>query len=91
MRQFLIIPDLLSLEVSNKQAIKIRRTVRQDFCKDDGMKKINLLPLLLMIALPMAFSSCSVIGDIFKAGMWVGIIAVVIVVALIIWIVRKVL
>lgn len=55
------------------------------------MKKNNLLPLLLMITLPMAFTSCSLVGDILKAGIWVGIIIVVIVVALILWIVRKVL
>ena len=48
------------------------------------MKKINLS--LLVVAL-MVLSSCSVIGGIFKAGAAVGIIAVVIVIAVIIWVI----
>jgi hypothetical protein len=54
------------------------------------MKKLNNLPLLFLFVLPLAFSSCEIVGDIFKAGIWVGIITVIIVVALIIWILRKV-
>jgi len=48
------------------------------------MKKYSLLSLFVLIAI--AFSSCQAIGDIFKAGMWSGIIIVIVVVALIIWI-----
>ena len=48
------------------------------------MKKLNLLLLSIMV---MAMSSCAVIGGIFKAGAVVGIIAVVVVIAIIIWII----
>lgn len=48
------------------------------------MKKINVLFIVVVI---MALSSCTAIGDIFKAGAAVGIIAVVIVIAIIIWII----
>lgn len=47
----------------------------------------------LSIALtPLALSleGCQIIGGIFKAGVWVGVIAVFLVIALIIWGVRKV-
>lgn len=48
------------------------------------MKSIKLLiPALAM----MVLSGCAVIGGIFKAGFAVGIIAVIIVVALLIWII----
>ena len=47
------------------------------------MKKYSLLSLLLVA---LTFSSCQAIGDIFKAGVWSGIIVVVVIVALIIWI-----
>ncbi|MCQ6959439.1 hypothetical protein [Mucilaginibacter aquariorum] len=48
------------------------------------MKKVNLL----LIAMAMvAFSGCSVIGDIFKAGAAVGIISVIVVILLIIWLI----
>lgn len=47
------------------------------------MKKLNLtLFVLAMIAL----SGCSVIGGIFKAGAFVGILAVVVVIGILIWI-----
>lgn len=51
------------------------------------MKKYSLLPLLAIL---LSLSSCQVIGDIFKAGVWSGVILVVIVVGLIIFILAKV-
>lgn len=51
--------------------------------KKDHMKKLSIAyGVLLMLCL----SSCSVIAGIFKAGAVVGILAVIIVIALIIWI-----
>ncbi|WP_170970944.1 hypothetical protein [Ilyomonas limi] len=47
------------------------------------MKKHALLSLFVLIA--VVFSSCEAIGGIFKAGMWSGIIIVVIIIALILW------
>jgi hypothetical protein len=35
------------------------------------------------------FSGCEVIGGIFKAGVWVGILVVVAVIGLIIWLVTR--
>lgn len=49
--------------------------------------KSLIAPLLLM---SITLSSCEAIAGIFKAGVWVGIIVVVIVVALIFWIISKV-
>lgn len=46
--------------------------------------------LLLMLVLPL-FSSCELIGDIFKAGVWTGVLLVVLVVGLIIFIVARLL
>lgn len=51
------------------------------------MKKYYSLPILALLA--TSLSGCEVIGGIFKAGVWSGIILVVIVVALIIWVVTK--
>ena len=53
------------------------------------MKRSSIWMMALLVA--MSFTSCQAIGDIFKAGFWVGIIVVIIVVALIIWVIRKVL
>jgi len=53
------------------------------------MKKIVILPAFLLTLL-LSLQSCSVIGGIFKAGAVTGILAVVIVVALIIFIIVKV-
>jgi hypothetical protein len=50
------------------------------------MRKIYPLTAVFVITL---LSSCELVGDIFKAGAYTGIIIVVIVVALIIWLVSK--
>ncbi len=47
------------------------------------MKKIYIPSVLLLV---LCLSSCSVITGIFKAGAVVGIIAVIVVIAIIIWI-----
>ncbi len=44
----------------------------------------------LLLSMVMIFSGCEVIGDIFKAGVWVGVLAVVGILALIIFIFNKV-
>lgn len=42
-----------------------------------------------MVILLVTLSSCEAIGDIFQAGMAVGVIVVVAVVALVIWLVSR--
>ena len=44
---------------------------------------------LLLFAILISFTSCSVIGGIFKAGMGVGIIIVVAIVAIILFLISK--
>lgn len=50
------------------------------------MKKYSFLPLLAIL---MSLSSCQIIGDIFKAGVWSGVILVVVVVGLVIFLLAK--
>ncbi len=50
------------------------------------MKKYSLLPLLAIL---VSLSSCEVIGGIFKAGVWAGVLMVVVVVGLVIFILAK--
>lgn len=50
------------------------------------MRKLYSLTAIFVITL---LSSCELIGDIFKAGAYTGIIIVVIIVALIIWLFSK--
>ena len=52
------------------------------------MKKY--LPLSLVVLLMTTLTSCSAIEGIFKAGVWAGVILVVIVLALIIWVISKI-
>lgn len=42
-----------------------------------------------MVMLVFTLASCEVIGGIFKAGMWVGIIIVVAIILLILWLVGR--
>ena len=52
------------------------------------MKNVINRILVLSIVL-FSFTSCEVIGDIFKAGMGVGIFIVIAIIAVIIFIIRK--
>jgi hypothetical protein len=52
------------------------------------MKKVNILPVLL--AAIVLLSSCEMIGDIFKAGVYIGVFIVVIVIVLVLWLIRKI-
>ncbi len=53
------------------------------------MPRALLSRLFLIVLLAMTLSGCEVIGGIFKAGVWVGIIMAVFVVALLMWIFSK--
>jgi cytosine/uracil/thiamine/allantoin permease len=47
-------------------------------------------PLVLIAFLCSTLSSCELVEGIFKAGVWSGVIIVVVVVAIIIWILSKI-
>ena len=50
----------------------------------------SLMRVLLIVLLAVSVAGCEVIGGIFKAGIWVGAIAVVLVVVGVVWVVAKV-
>jgi hypothetical protein len=45
--------------------------------------------LSLILLLAMSASGCEIVGGIFKAGVWVGVIMVVLAVALVMFVVSK--
>jgi hypothetical protein len=49
----------------------------------------NITRLLMVLVILFSFTSCEVIGDIFKAGMGFGIFIVIFIVAIIIFIFAK--
>ncbi|GAB4092690.1 phosphatidate cytidylyltransferase [Flaviaesturariibacter terrae] len=51
--------------------------------------KRNTSIWLFVTALAMTFTSCQVVGGIFKAGFWTAIILIVLVVGLILWLVGR--
>ena len=54
------------------------------------MKKINSYFLFaVLISFVISFSSCEAIAGIFKAGVWVGVLLVLIVIGLIVFLVSK--
>ena len=48
------------------------------------------IPLALIALVATTLTSCELIGGIFKAGVWSGVIIVVIVLALVIWLISKI-
>lgn len=49
----------------------------------------KLLGFLVAIVFLTSFTSCEIIGDIFEAGIWTGIILIVLIVAILIYIFSK--
>ena len=49
----------------------------------------NLLIALLLLSVTATLAGCEMVGEVFKAGMWIGVIVVVAVVALVLWLLRK--
>jgi hypothetical protein len=49
----------------------------------------NMALLALLVVLSVSSAGCEVVEGIFKAGLWVGIILVTLVVVAILWIVSK--
>lgn len=52
--------------------------------------KNNFFPIAILLALITTLSSCELIGDIFKGGVYVGVILVIVVIAIVIWLLRKI-
>jgi TRAP-type C4-dicarboxylate transport system permease large subunit len=52
------------------------------------MKRFRSL-VVMLILFAAALSGCEAIGDIFQAGVWVGAILVIGIIALIVWLVSK--
>jgi hypothetical protein len=53
-----------------------------------AMKQSWFLILILLFS-AMTLIGCEVVGDIFQAGVWVGVILVIGIIALIVWLVAK--
>ena len=53
------------------------------------MKRNNSLVFALLAFVICTTTSCEAIAGIFKAGMWVGVLLVVVVVGIIFWLISK--
>ena len=54
-----------------------------------NMNKYSILSLSALLMLMTTLSSCELIGGIFKAGVWAGVLMVVVVVGLVIFLLAK--
>ncbi len=54
------------------------------------MNKFNFSGIVFLTAIiAITFSSCAAIGGIFKAGVWFGVIGIVVVIAVIFWLINR--
>jgi uncharacterized membrane protein YkvI len=51
---------------------------------------VRVLMLMLVVVASMAASGCEVIGDIFKAGVWVGALFIVVIIAIVGFVAAKI-
>jgi hypothetical protein len=60
----------------------------ESHAEGEALMKI-LLNLLLLLTAGLALGGCQIAGDIFKAGVWVGVLIVIAVVGGVIWLVSR--
>ncbi len=48
----------------------------------------SLKPFLLLSS-PLGLTGCQIVGDIFKAGVWTGVVLVVAVIGIVIWLIAR--
>lgn len=53
------------------------------------MKNFKISYIFMLFFVLMVSTGMDIIGGIFEAGVWVGVILVVLVIALLIWLIRK--
>ena len=53
------------------------------------MKQFNFPLLATLLVIVFTASSCDAIEGIFKAGMWTGVILIVLIVVLVLWLIGK--
>lgn len=53
------------------------------------MKYLKISQVFMLLFVLLFSTGMEIIGDIFEAGLWVGIILVVLVIFVIIWLIRK--
>ncbi|HTE07217.1 MAG TPA: hypothetical protein VK628_00555 [Flavitalea sp.] len=53
------------------------------------MTRSGIASLSFLLVLMVSLSSCDAIAGIFKAGIWTGLLLVVIVIALVIWLITR--
>ncbi|MBK6264260.1 hypothetical protein JKA74_04365 [Marivirga sp. S37H4] len=54
------------------------------------MKRLKFSQLMIFLLLLVTVTGCDLAAGIFEAGVWVGIIVVILVIALIIWVIKKI-
>lgn len=53
------------------------------------MKNPDISHLFLFLFLLVTLTGCDIALDIFEAGLWIGVIIVILVIALVVWLVKK--
>ena len=49
----------------------------------------KIITFMLLVISTMILGGCELVGDIFQAGVWMGVILVVLVVGLVVWLLSK--
>lgn len=82
---------LRTLYFASRTFLSFLSYYRRKEIKFKSMKlRKNVLPATLMVFLVSLLSSCQLVVDIFKGGVYVGVILVIVVIAIVIWLLRKI-
>jgi hypothetical protein len=62
----------------------------QDFPANRRLSmKHSLYPFIFLLLSSVALTGCEAIGDIFKAGVWTGMLLVILVIGIIVWLLTR--
>lgn len=56
---------------------------------EEGRAMNRLLPMVLLLTVTLGLSGCDLVGDVLEFGFWAVLIVIVLVIALVVWIFRK--
>jgi Rrf2 family protein len=82
-------PDQISLSDVIIEAIERPIAVKRTNCKRRmPMKNSSFLTVFSLLS-TVALTGCEVIGDVFKAGVWTGVLLVILVIGIIVWLLTR--
>jgi hypothetical protein len=71
-------------------SVTVRRSAVDSYLSRLRALKHGFALYALLLIAPLALTGCTIVEGIFKAGVWVGVLLVVVVIVLLVWLLSKI-